>query len=146
MDAFFLSDTYLLRGAAIGDIDSIQNFSEIVDFADGDAIVSAGEERQDIMVLARGRARVVTADGDLIDELRGGEMIGEVSFLDGKGRTATVVAQGPCRVMVIPAERLRELMRRNPALETIILRNATLALCQRLREANQQFASRLSLL
>lgn len=143
MDAFFLSDTYLLKGAAMGDIDSIQNISEVLEFEGGQSIVSDKDRSQDIMIVTAGRARVETREGDLIDELRVGEMVGEISFLDGKNRTANVVASGPCKVLAIPAGRLRELMKSNPALELIILRNATLALCQRLREANQQIESLL---
>jgi len=143
MDSFFLSDTYLLKGATMGDVDSIQNISEVLEFEGGQSIVTEKDPSQDIMIVTAGRARVETREGDLIDELRVGEMVGEISFLDGKNRTANVAAAGPCKVLKIPAGRLRELMKANPGLELIILRNATLALCQRLREANQQIESLL---
>jgi CRP-like cAMP-binding protein len=143
MDRFSLSDTYLLRGAALGDIDSVQSISEVREFAGGEPILAESDRSQDIMIVIEGRARVTTREGDLIDELRSGEVLGEISFLDGKGRTAHVHASGPCRVLIIPAEKLRELMRKSPPLEIAILRNTSLALCQRLREANQQVESML---
>lgn len=138
MDAFTLSDTYLLRGAAMGDIDSVQNISELHEFEGGQSIVSDKDKSQDIMVITVGRARVETRDGELLDELRKGDIIGEIAFLDGRGRTANVIAIGLAKVLVIPADRLRDLMKKNPALEIILLRNIALSLCQRLRDANQQ--------
>ena len=138
MDTFFLADTYLLRGATMGDIEAIQNISEVKTFEGGELIVDADDRSQDIMIVVKGRARVETREGDLIDELRIGDMLGEINFLDGKGRTAKATAAGQASVLIIPATRLRELMKANPGLEVTILRNAALALCQRIREANQQ--------
>jgi CRP-like cAMP-binding protein len=141
MNPYLLSDNYLLREATLGDIDSIHAICETRDFAAGDAVVSAQTKDQDIMVVLEGRVRVETLQGDLIGELRTGAMIGEIAFLDGKGRTANVFSVGATKVVVIPADRLRELMKQSPRLESVILRNAALALCQRLREANQQIES-----
>jgi CRP/FNR family transcriptional regulator, cyclic AMP receptor protein len=143
MDPYFLSDCYLLRGATMGDIDLIRGICEIVEFKAGEPIVTDTDRNQDIMIVASGRARVETREGDLVDELRAGALLGEVAFLDGKGRTANVVAVGDARIVVIPAEGLRGLMKQSPTLEVVILRNAALALCQRLREANQQLGALL---
>lgn len=143
MDAFFLSDTYLLRGATIGDIDAVQSISEVLEFEGGEPIMAERDKAQDIMIVTEGRVRVETREGDQIDELRQGDMIGEISFLDGQSRTATVSAIGRAKVLQIPAERLRELMKKSPSLEVVILRNVALALCKRLRGSSQQVESLL---
>lgn len=65
-------------------------------------------------------------------------MIGEISFLDQQGRTANVFASGEAQVVVIPAEGLRDLMKVDPRLAALVYRNAALALCRRLRDANTQ--------
>lgn len=143
MNKFFLADTYLLKGAKIGDIEAIEGLSEFRSFGPGEAIVTENDKDQDIMILVEGRARVETKEGDLIGELRVGAMIGEISFLDGKSRTANVFSAGESKIFVIPATPMRALMKSNAALEVTVLRNAALALCQRLREANQQIESLL---
>lgn len=143
MDMFSLSDTYLLKGATLGDVQKVQGICEVVEFESGRPIIGEGDKNQDIMIVLKGRARVETREGDKIDELRAGAVLGEISFLDGKGRTANVFALGEVKVMVVPADKMRSLMRENPALEALILRNAALALCQRLREANAQIESLL---
>lgn len=143
MDPYFLSENYLLRGATLGDVDSIHVICEFRDFAAGDSVVSVKDKNQDIMIVLEGRVRVESVQGELIDELRAGAMIGEISFLDGYGRTANVHSVGESKIVVIPAARLRELMSKNPKLESTIYKNAALALCQKLREANQQIDSLL---
>lgn len=138
MDSFSLSDTHLLHGATIGDIDAVQIMSETRQFDGGQQIVAEGDTSGDIMILLEGRASVKTRDGDVLDELRKGDVLGEISFLDGKGRTADVFAVGKVQVLAIPAIRLRAHMKENQKFESILLRNIGLALCRRLREANTQ--------
>ena len=143
MDPYFLSDNYLLRGASLGDVDSVHVICEFREFEAGDPIVTTKDKNHDIMIIVEGRARVETPQGDLIDELRAGAMIGEISFLDGKGRAANVNSVGPSKIAVIPAARLREVMAANPKLEVMIYKNAATPLCQRLRDANQQIEALL---
>ena len=142
-DPYFLSDNYLLRGATLGDVDAVHVLCEFRDYGAGDPIVKVDQKNQDIMIVIEGRARVETVQGDVIDELRTGAMIGEISFLDGGHRAANVFSVGPSKIAVIPAARLRDLMAKTPRLETIIYKNAAIALCQRLRDANQQIESLL---
>lgn len=138
MNANPLSDTYLLRGASPEQIARLEAVCSIVEFAPGATIVAINDKNQDLMIVLSGKARVQTREGDLIDEIRAGGMLGEIAFLDGHPRTANVAAMGETRVLVIPSGALRELMREDPAFDRVILRNAASALCQRLREANQQ--------
>src|SRR5438045_9245722 len=109
MDPYFLSENYLLQGATLGDVDSVHVICEFREFGAGEPIVTTKDKSQDIMIVVEGRARVETLQGDIIDELRAGAMIGEISFLDGNGRTANVFSVGPSKIAVIPAVRLREL-------------------------------------
>ena len=141
MNPYFLSENYLLRGATLGDVDSVHVICEFREFSAGEPIVATQDKDKDIMIVLEGRARVVTIQGDLIDELRAGAMIGEISFLDGQERTANVFSVGTSKIAVIPATKLRELMAQSPRLEVTIYKNAALALCQRLRDANQQIES-----
>lgn len=141
MDQFSLSDTYLLRGATIGDVETVRAISDIKEFGDGEAILASGDRGQDLMIVIEGRAQVQGPNGEAIEDVRLGSVVGEISFLDGKNRTASVVAQGKARALLIPAEDLRRIMRERPSLELVVLRNAALALCSRLREANAQVES-----
>ncbi len=141
MNPYYLSENYLLKGATLGDVDDIHAICDERSFGEGETIVTAGEGTQDIMIILEGRVRVETPEGRDLGEHGPGAMLGEISFLDGKSRTANVVTLKPTKAAVIKAERLRELMRNGPKLELTIYKNAAMALCQRLREANEQIAS-----
>lgn len=143
MSPYYLTENYLLREATLGDIDSIHAMCEFKDFEAGQTIMSAQDRGQDIMIVVEGRVRVETVQGDLIDEVKNGAMIGEIAFIDGKNRTANVISVGASKIAIIHADRLRDLMRQSPKLAAVIYRNAALALCQRLRDANQQIESLL---
>lgn len=144
MDTFFLSEMYLLKGASLDDIEAVKGVSETRDYAPGQVIMAEGDNTDDIMILVEGRAQVKTREGDLIDNLRQGAVLGEMAFLDGNGRAASVSAFGETKVVVIPSAGLRALMSERPSLETVIYRNVAMALCQRLREANSQIVGLLT--
>ena len=140
---YFLSENYLLRDATLGEIDGIHAICDIRQFEAGEQILSANGKDQDLMIVIEGRVRVETGQGDKINELRAGAMVGEIGFLDGRGRAAAVFAVTTSKIAIIPAGRLKELMSKTPHLQLVIYRNAALALCQRLRDANQQIEALL---
>jgi CRP-like cAMP-binding protein len=127
-----------LKGAPLGDIDSVQGVSELVTYEPGQVIVKEGDTSQDIMVVIAGRVRVEKAGTGTVDELRVGAMIGEIAFLDRQPRTASLVAVNEAKLLVIPAAKLQDLLRERKELAVAVYRNAAMALCQRLRAANQQ--------
>ena len=88
MSQQWISETYLLRGASAADLDQVQSICETVRFDPGQKIVAEGDKSQDLMIVVSGRARVETREGDLIDEIKEGAVLGEIAFLDGQQRTA----------------------------------------------------------
>jgi CRP-like cAMP-binding protein len=73
----------------------------LVRFASGETIVEEGNYEKTFFVLLRGHSRVVRA-GRLVAELDApGTIFGEMSFVLGKGRTATVVADTPCDCLAV---------------------------------------------
>lgn len=78
----------------------------------GEMIVVEGEDNADLFLLVSGSAAAVRQTGAgesvTLNAIRPGDCIGELSFLDGGRRAASVRAEEECRVIRIPAERLRE--------------------------------------
>ncbi len=91
----------------------IVSVSEVVHFAEGHAIVQEGEETSELFLLVEGQARVVRTDptGEFIalGTVSVGECIGELAFLDGEPRAASVIAQTPCALVKIHEEALQAL-------------------------------------
>ncbi|HEV8565085.1 MAG TPA: flavin reductase [Actinomycetota bacterium] len=82
-------------------------------FAEGEVIVRQGGPGDLLYVILEGRVHVERG-GRLIETLREGEFFGEVAVLDGRPRSADVVAATPVRALTISRDVLRELLQREP--------------------------------
>lgn len=71
--------------------------------ADGDTIFLRGDESTSLMIVVSGRValRLTSPQGReiLLAILEPGEIFGEMSLLDSRGRSADAVAFGPCRLL-----------------------------------------------
>lgn len=87
------------------------------DIAAGVPLVRQGEQSQEAFVLAEGTVRIVadTAYGAVpLARISAPKLIGEIGALSGLPRTASIIAETPLRVHVIPRARLVEIGRENP--------------------------------
>ncbi|MCH7945970.1 MAG: cyclic nucleotide-binding domain-containing protein, partial [Armatimonadetes bacterium] len=89
-------------------------------------------------IVLRGLAQIKTFSGDTIAEVGPGSVLGEVSLIDQEPRSATVVSSGDSVVAVIPADKLRLMMRHDMGMRCVMLENLARLICQRLRTANIQ--------
>ena len=103
----------------------------------GRELTTAGTEAREFVVILDGYAAVSIA-GVPISYLGAGSCFGEMSLIDGRPRTADVVALSPMRLIVISREDFLHLIERSPAfcgrLLTVVV--------GRLRLANAQLAER----
>jgi class 3 adenylate cyclase len=105
-------------------------------FSTGAEIVREDDAAGGLIVLLHGQARVV-ANGTYLVSRRAGEIIGEQSILDRTGRSATVIAEGMVKALIIPRQIVDRL------LETAVFaRNMARVLSWKLREATGERAIR----
>ena len=93
------------------------NKSEANYFGRGEAVIEEGMEGDSMFILVRGVAQVsISKNGALIrvGSLRAGDCFGEMSFLTGEPRTATVRAEKDCEVLEISKSVMGELLRESP--------------------------------
>jgi len=92
----------------------------------GETLFSEGERNCDFFVVLAGSVAVIEGRGrpeERVIAVHGhGRFLGELSLLTGEGSFYAAVATGPGEVLAVPAERLRELVGRDPALGDLILR------------------------
>jgi CRP/FNR family transcriptional regulator, cyclic AMP receptor protein len=104
----------------------------------GEALFSEGDVADRVFLIERGwvTLRIATpAGGEVILGLWGpGDVIGELSALDGEPRTATALAVDEVAAVVAPAGAMRALLERQPELAGELLR----LLAGRLRDSNRQ--------
>jgi Cyclic nucleotide-binding domain len=78
-----------------------------------ESLVKQGEPGDELFLLFDG-VLAVEVDGQVITEVGPGAILGEMALLRGGRRTATLRAVTPCRVAVVPGERIDR-----PALEEL---------------------------
>ena len=87
-------------------------------------------------ILASGQAEVIRG-GRRLALLGPGDVVGELSLIDGKPRSATVKAVTDLEVLEIDARDLTRLLRKTPA----VSRNLLEALAERLRQTDALFTT-----
>ena len=89
-------------------------------FDAGETVITQGERGGDAFVILSGRAAVVR-DGREIARLGPGQFFGEVAMLDGRPRTADVVAQSPLRATALSRDTVKRALRSEPDLAWRVL-------------------------
>ena len=106
------------------------------DAAEGLVFASEGEAVDGLRLLFSGEVSVAR-DGNEIGRARDGALIGEMSFIQGGGASATVTAAVPCRYVFWPEEALRGLLRRNPNIDVAMKHVFSLDLTRKLTGSNE---------
>ncbi|MBV8521839.1 MAG: Crp/Fnr family transcriptional regulator [Acetobacteraceae bacterium] len=100
-------------------------------------IVRKGDPGSSAIVIMSGRVRIsmLSPEGRefTLGVLGPGEVIGEMSLIDGGPRSADVTAIEDCVLLAVPRNRFLALLHENPDLCLRVMQ----VLCQRLRRANQ---------
>lgn len=104
--------------------------------AKGDSIISEGERSDALYFLVEGSAEVLKlrkGEQMKIGNIFSGELIGEISFLDGEPRSATVKAAQDCKVIEIPKENFTKILDTQPKWVKALINT----LSTRLRRSNK---------
>ena len=88
-------------------------------------IVAHGDTGRDVFFLLEGRARVTLFSEDgreiVYRDIDPGEIFGELAGIDGKMRSASVVALEPTRVARLPGAAFREIVNNHPTFAWMLL-------------------------
>jgi CRP-like cAMP-binding protein len=110
------------------DLLHIERITEEIESEPGDVLIRQGELGRELMVMVDGSARV-EQNGREIDRLISGDVFGEMSLLDGKPRSATVITETPSTLLIVHKQSFDDLLDTVPGLSRQLL----LALCERIR-------------
>lgn len=108
------------------DLDSVSDLLAILDLhriPKGEAILREGDSGDAFFVLSGGSARVekAAADGPVVlATLMPGDFFGEFAFLTGAPRSASVICEEDCEVVVFAREVLDALLARQPRLQRVL--------------------------
>ncbi len=136
-----LNDIDLMRLPFLSNIslellDAIKLNAIVCFYRDGEAIFHQGDEPDSLVILLHGQVRVLT-DGIFLVARRAYEVIGELAFINKTTRSATVIAQGVVKALVLPRSLVECLMK-----DATFTGNLLRSVSQKLSEATNERAFR----
>jgi len=127
----------LFSGLSGRDLDLIARQTDVVKADGGKVLTRQGALGEEFLLIVEGSARV-ERDGNPIARLEAGDFFGEMSLMDGKPRSATVIAETPVTLLVVDSRSFRSLLDGVAGLR----RKISVTLCERLRKADAGLAER----
>ena len=118
----------LFKGISKRRLRKIARTATIAEFAPGETIISAGDHGDALYVILAGEADAVSKHAPRT--FRTGDYFGELALIDGRRRSATVLATSDVHLIKLPCRTVLKLARRNPALTLTMLRHLTARLRQ----------------
>lgn len=126
----------LFSGLSRRNLDLIAREADEVNVDTGRVLARQGGLGREFLLILDGSARV-ERDGKVIARLGAGDFFGEMSLLDGKPRSATVIAESPTALLAVHSSSFGTLLDTVPGLQRKIL----VSVCERLRAADAALAS-----
>jgi CRP-like cAMP-binding protein len=108
-----------LASASPEDLDALAEAGDVVTLPDQWAFVHEGTPADAAYILLSGEANVLMGR-NIVASLAAGAIIGEMAYLDGGQRHATVSTHGRVRAMRINYEKLTPLLEKRPALRDML--------------------------
>ncbi|MHC4322113.1 MAG: Crp/Fnr family transcriptional regulator, partial [Planctomycetota bacterium] len=102
-------------------------------FAPGETLFLQGDYSQDMYILVSGKLDVYKGDKKIAELAGSGTTAGELSYLFGSKRTATIKALNDVETIMIPADQIKNVLRKYPS----IAHEMTLRLARRLEETTK---------
>ena len=86
-------------------------FEQSKTYKAGEVVIHEGEENRDLYVLSEGTLEVSVMDESnkiVVSEIVAPEILGEISFLNGSPRTATVSAKKDVEIFILSYEKVQQ--------------------------------------
>lgn len=125
----------LFRSVSIFDVEDVLLKCPLLRIDKGRVIIAAGQSNERMYIVLRGSVsvRLESPESQPVATLGPGDVIGELSVIDGEPTSAFVVAEERCRLLGLDRDALWELFRRTPYLAN----NLLTILTQRIRNSNK---------
>ncbi|MEE8349888.1 MAG: GGDEF domain-containing protein [Acidobacteriota bacterium] len=126
-----------LRGGEFEKYSGLLEECPIQELKAGEVLISAGEANEFLYLLVSGKLKIqLKLDLEAIAQLEPGEVVGELSLIDGQLTSAYVVAEVDSTLLVLDVETMWSLVDASP-----IARNLLISLARRLRKSDTQVLS-----
>ena len=125
------------------DLEAFHARGEIRAVQSGSVVITEGEHVRELCIVRRGNLRVGRSyQKNMLAEFTGplgpGNAVGELSFLDGEGASATLIADGDVELFVIQKEDIDALIDADPSFAGRLYLSLFVELAHKLRATNQR--------
>jgi CRP-like cAMP-binding protein len=125
----------LLRDLDRSDLAQVAKMSYSVTREPGDVLLQQGDIGTELLLVVEGTARV-ERDGQVVGEVGPNAVIGEMALLDNHRRSASVIAETHCELLVVPYDQFWNFIERVPSVQRKLL----ITLSRRVRDLEQALA------
>lgn len=136
-----LSELIIFETTEKQDLERLGSFCKVKRFLKDEVVFHKGDVGTDLYAVLSGIFRVVIIDdkGDeiILAYVKPGEVVGEMSMIDGLGRTGTLIADEESEIVLIPRKAFNELMQKDFNVTLYLLETLT----ERLRKADELIES-----
>ena len=139
----FLTQVPLLEALTEIELEVLAGVMSPKAFKSGGVICQEKAEADSFFVVAEGQVAIVKeiegGEGQVLAELGPGALLGEMSLIDGKPRSATIQAIGDCTLLEVKKEEFESLYKANSPFALRFTERIAIDLSMRLRSADERF-------
>lgn len=143
VDHKLLKEVSFFNDFTDGEISTIATIIKKQEFKTGDTIFKESEDGKTMYIIRRGEVKAckTAPDGELftLTLMKDGDIFGEMSFLDGRPRSASIVAISEVDTYVIDKDDFETLVDGNPRLTYKLLRNIVFTIHSIVRGMNARY-------
>jgi len=141
-----IKDSPIFKGLSDVEMAMFDNICTEKDYETGERILDRGSQTRELCIMSEGTADVyiklpLYAEALSVYTLKKGEFFGEMSFMDGLSRSASIKSSSKSKVIIIQKEDFDCLIEENNHIGLIIMKNMALILCDRLRKTDDELTS-----
>ncbi len=137
-----LMQFHFFQGMGEADREKIASLMEPLRMGKGETLFVEGESGRDLYFILEGRIDVLlrmvekTLHENKVSTIKQGEIIGELSFLDGQKRSATAIVRNDVLLYKLPFEKAMAYFDSHPQVGYVFMREIANSLADRVRTVN----------
>ena len=133
----------MFQGLGDGELRKIARLFTQKLYRPNEQVFAKGDSSAEAYIVLRGQVNILLEpDMPPVAVLGNGKIFGELAFLEGSPRNAFATAGQPSILLVLHRTAFGDLVRREPALGMVVMRNIAMDLSAKLRQANVALAAR----
>lgn len=130
-------------GLEIHEAQTLLSLAQMRQFEKAEIVYTFGDPSNDMLVLIKGRLKVMSKDGKPLVDISPGASTGEMGLFTGMPRSATIMAAEQSVCVMFERSRLRNLMETEVHLKSVILQNVVDLLAERLVETDRKLVEQM---